>query len=213
MVDYDEVLSARERVPAEADRLRRLGLSRARSTRPVPRDRRRGRRAPDVRHGPLLRAGRRRPPPEPGRALRLRHLDDAQDPGGAALGLHPLPEEYAQAVDKAVFPGDAGRPARHAIAGQGHLLQDRRVRRVPRLPGAGADERGRARRDARRTGLDVLTGGTDTHLLRRPPQDGLDGKEAEERLHELKLTVNRNTIPFDERPPTVAPGFASGRRP
>jgi glycine hydroxymethyltransferase len=60
-------------------------------------------------------------------------------------------------------------------------------------------------------GLDVLTGGTDTHLLqldlRRTPWTG---KDAEERLHEVKITVNRNTIPFDERPPTVASGIRLG---
>jgi glycine hydroxymethyltransferase len=57
----------------------------------------------------------------------------------------------------------------------------------------------------------VLTGGTDTHLLQvdlRPTE--WTGKDAEERLHEVKLTVNRNTVPFDERPPTVASGVRVG---
>jgi glycine hydroxymethyltransferase len=60
-------------------------------------------------------------------------------------------------------------------------------------------------------GLDVLTGGTDTHLLlvdlRRTDWTG---KDAEERLAEVAITVNRNTIPFDERPPTVASGLRAG---
>ena len=60
-------------------------------------------------------------------------------------------------------------------------------------------------------GLDVLTGGTDTHLLlvdlRRTEWSG---KDAEERLAEVSITVNRNTVPFDERPPTVASGFRVG---
>jgi glycine hydroxymethyltransferase len=60
-------------------------------------------------------------------------------------------------------------------------------------------------------GLDVLTGGTDTHLLlvdlRRTEWSG---KDAEERLAEVGITVNRNTVPFDERPPTVASGFRVG---
>jgi glycine hydroxymethyltransferase len=60
-------------------------------------------------------------------------------------------------------------------------------------------------------GLDVLTGGTDTHLmlvdLRRTEWTG---KDAEERLAEVGITVNRNTIPFDERPPTVASGLRVG---
>jgi glycine hydroxymethyltransferase len=60
-------------------------------------------------------------------------------------------------------------------------------------------------------GLDVLTGGTDTHLLQVDlRRTRWTGKEAEERLAEVKLTVNRNTVPFDERPPTVASGIRIG---
>ena len=60
-------------------------------------------------------------------------------------------------------------------------------------------------------GLDVLTGGTDTHLLQLDLRStDWTGKDAEERLHEVKLTVNRNTVPFDERPPTVASGIRIG---
>jgi glycine hydroxymethyltransferase len=60
-------------------------------------------------------------------------------------------------------------------------------------------------------GLDVLTGGTDTHLLQLDlRKTDWTGKDAEERLHEVKLTVNRNTVPFDERPPTVASGVRIG---
>jgi glycine hydroxymethyltransferase len=60
-------------------------------------------------------------------------------------------------------------------------------------------------------GLDVLTGGTDTHLLQVDLRSTeWTGKDAEERLAEVKLTVNRNTVPFDERPPTVASGIRIG---
>jgi glycine hydroxymethyltransferase len=60
-------------------------------------------------------------------------------------------------------------------------------------------------------GLDVLTGGTDTHLLQLDlRRTDWTGKDAEERLDEVKLTVNRNTVPFDERPPTVASGVRIG---
>ena len=60
-------------------------------------------------------------------------------------------------------------------------------------------------------GLDVLTGGTDTHLLQLDlRRTDWTGKAAEERLHEVKLTVNRNTVPYDERPPTVASGVRIG---
>ena len=60
-------------------------------------------------------------------------------------------------------------------------------------------------------GLDVLTGGTDTHLLQLDLRSTeWTGKDAEERLHEVAVTVNRNTVPFDERPPTVASGVRMG---
>jgi glycine hydroxymethyltransferase len=60
-------------------------------------------------------------------------------------------------------------------------------------------------------GLDVLTGGTDTHLLLVDLRStDWSGKEAEERLHEVKVTVNRNTIPFDERPPMQSSGIRIG---
>ena len=60
-------------------------------------------------------------------------------------------------------------------------------------------------------GLDVLTGGTDTHLLQLDLRSTeWTGKDAEERLAEAKVTVNRNTVPFDERPPTVASGVRIG---
>ena len=60
-------------------------------------------------------------------------------------------------------------------------------------------------------GLDVVTGGTDTHLLQLDlRKTDWTGKDAEERLDEVKLTVNRNTVPFDERPPTVASGVRIG---
>ena len=60
-------------------------------------------------------------------------------------------------------------------------------------------------------GLDLLTGGTDTHLLQIDLRSTeWTGKDAEERLHEVGLTTNRNTVPFDERPPTVASGVRVG---
>src|SRR5207245_10274092 len=60
-------------------------------------------------------------------------------------------------------------------------------------------------------GLDLLTGGTELHLLQVDLRStGWTGKDAEERLAEVKLTVNRNTVPFDERPPTVASGVRIG---
>jgi glycine hydroxymethyltransferase len=60
-------------------------------------------------------------------------------------------------------------------------------------------------------GLELLTGGTDVHLLQLDLRNTeLTGKDAEERLHEVAITVNRNTVPYDERPPTIASGVRIG---
>jgi glycine hydroxymethyltransferase len=57
----------------------------------------------------------------------------------------------------------------------------------------------------------VISGGTDTHLLLLDlRRSELTGKEAEDRLHAIQITANRNTVPFDERPPTVASGVRLG---
>jgi len=163
--------------------------------------------------------------------------DMAHFSGLVAAGLHPNPvehcdvvtstthktlagprsgfvlcrEEHAQAVDRAVFPGMQGGPLVHAIAAKAACF---RIAATEAFRSYQAQVRANA--DALSdeliaNGLDVLTGGTDTHVLQLDLR-GTDwtGKAAEERLHEVKLTVNRNTVPFDERPPTVASGVRIG---
>ena len=131
---------------------------------------------------------------------------------GPRAGFVLCREEHASKLDRANFPGHAGRPADARDRGEGRVLRDRDDRRVPRLPAPDPRERRRARRRAcSQGGHDVLTGGTDTHLvqldLRATEWTGL---AAQERLEECKLTANRNTVPFDERPPMVASGVRLG---
>src|SRR5438034_9481678 len=119
--------------------------------------------------------------------------------------------EHAQAVDRAVFPGMQGGPLEHTIAAKATCFQIAAGE-------AFRDYQSQVRRNADTLcetlidgGLDVLTGGTDTHLLQLDLRStDWTGKDAEERLHEVKVTVNRNTVPFDERPPTVASGVRIG---
>jgi glycine hydroxymethyltransferase len=60
-------------------------------------------------------------------------------------------------------------------------------------------------------GVDVLTGGTDVHLVLVDLRESeLDGKQAEDRLHDIGITVNRNAVPFDPRPPAVSSGLRVG---
>jgi len=130
---------------------------------------------------------------------------------GPRAGFVLCREEHAQAVDRAVFPGMQGGPLEHTIAAKAACFK---------IAGTDAfrDYQSQVRRNADTLsealidgGLDVLTGGTDTHLLQLDlRRTEWTGKAAEERLHDVKLTVNRNTVPFDERPPTVASGVRIG---
>ena len=130
---------------------------------------------------------------------------------GPRAGFVLCRSEHARAIDRAVFPGMQGGPLEHVIAAKAACF---------RIAATAAfcdyQTQVRANADALSEelmagGLDVLTGGTDTHLLQLDLR-GTDwtGAGAEERLDEVKVTVNRNTVPFDERPPTVASGVRIG---
>jgi len=130
---------------------------------------------------------------------------------GPRAGFVLCTEEHAQALDRALFPGMQGGPLMHAIAAKAVCFRiagteafrdyQRRVRTNADTLAAGLLE----------GGFDVLTGGTDTHLvqldLRATEWTGL---AAQDRLHDCRLTANRNTVPFDERPPMVASGVRIG---
>jgi glycine hydroxymethyltransferase len=130
---------------------------------------------------------------------------------GPRSGFILCTEEHAQAVDRAVFPGMQGGPLVHAVAAKAacfKIAASEPFRDYQRQIRANADALAETLSGG---GLDVLTGGTDTHLLQVDlRRTDWTGKDAEERLAEVKLTVNRNTVPFDERPPTVASGVRIG---
>jgi glycine hydroxymethyltransferase len=130
---------------------------------------------------------------------------------GPRSGFILCKEEHAQLVDRAVFPGMQGGPLVHTIAAKAacfKIAATEPFRDYQKQIRTNADMLADTLMEE---GLNVLTGGTDTHLLQldlRKTQ--WTGKEAEERLHDVKITVNRNTVPFDERPPTIASGVRIG---
>src|SRR6266508_6826725 len=130
---------------------------------------------------------------------------------GPRSGFILCRQEHAQAVDRAVFPGMQGGPLEHTIAAKAtcfKIAMTDAFRDYQRQTRANADVLCETLIEG---GLDVLTGGTDTHLLQLDLRaTEWTGKDAEERLAKAKLTVNRNTVPFDERPPTVASGVRIG---
>jgi glycine hydroxymethyltransferase len=130
---------------------------------------------------------------------------------GPRSGFVLCKEEHAVALDKAVFPGMQGGPLMHTIAAKAtcfKIAASEGFRTYQTQVRANADALAAQLGEG---GLDLLTGGTDTHLvqidLRR---SDWTGKDAEERLDEVRITANRNTVPFDERPPTVASGLRLG---
>jgi glycine hydroxymethyltransferase len=131
--------------------------------------------------------------------------------GGPRSGVIFCKEEYAKKINSAVFPGQQGGPLEHAIAAKAvafkiaasDLFKERQRRTVV---GAKA-----LAEELLAGGVNVLTGGTDVHLVLVDLRDSdLNGQEAEDRLHETGITVNRNAVPFDPRPPMVTSGLRIG---
>jgi glycine hydroxymethyltransferase len=130
---------------------------------------------------------------------------------GPRSGFVLCKEEHADALDRAVFPGMQGGPMEHVIAAKATCF---RIAATPAFREYQAQIRANADAladELQAGGLDVLTGGTDTHLLQVDLR-GTEwtGKDAEERLAEVRITANRNTVPFDEQPPTIASGIRMG---
>jgi glycine hydroxymethyltransferase len=130
---------------------------------------------------------------------------------GPRAGFVLCREEHAQALDKAVFPGMQGGPLVHTIAAKAtcfRIAASEGFRSYQRQVRANADALADSLVEG---GLELLTGGTDTHLMQVDlRRSEWTGRDAEERLHEVAITANRNTVPFDERPPTVASGLRLG---
>jgi glycine hydroxymethyltransferase len=133
--------------------------------------------------------------------------------GGGRGGMILCREEYAKKINSAVFPGQQGGPLEHVIAGKAVALKiaatdqfrERQQRTV-----AGAKAVGEELLQAG-NGVNVLTGGTDVHLVLVDLRESeLDGQQAEDRLHDVGITVNRNAVPFDPRPPMVTSGLRVG---
>jgi len=124
--------------------------------------------------------------------------------------------EHAKKIDSAVFPGQQGGPLMHAVAAkavafkiaQSEEFAERQQRTVS---GARLLAERLNRPDVAEVGVSVLTGGTDVHLaLVDLRESELNGQEAEDRLHSVGITVNRNAVPFDPRPPMVTSGLRIG---
>ncbi|WP_432013498.1 serine hydroxymethyltransferase [Streptomyces cucumeris] len=136
--------------------------------------------------------------------------------GGPRGGVILSTQELAKKINSAVFPGQQGGPLEHVIAAKavsfkvaaGSAFKERQERT---LEGSRILAERLTRPDVTEVGVSVLSGGTDVHLVLVDLRDSeLDGQQAEDRLHEVGITVNRNAVPNDPRPPMVTSGLRIG---
>ncbi|MFT3715790.1 MAG: serine hydroxymethyltransferase [Gordonia sp. (in: high G+C Gram-positive bacteria)] len=136
--------------------------------------------------------------------------------GGPRSGLILAKQEYAKKLNSSVFPGQQGGPLMHVIAAKAAALKiagteefAERQRRT--IAGAQALAERLTAKDVADAGITPLTGGTDVHLVLVDMRNSeLDGQQGEDLLHDVGITVNRNAVPFDPRPPMTPSGLRIG---
>ncbi|MFE5869719.1 serine hydroxymethyltransferase [Streptomyces roseifaciens] len=136
--------------------------------------------------------------------------------GGPRGGVILSTAELAKKINSAVFPGQQGGPLEHVIAAKAVSFkvaasEEFKERQQRTLEGAKILAERLVQADVAEAGVSVLSGGTDVHLVLVDLRNSeLDGQQAEDRLHEVGITVNRNAIPNDPRPPMVTSGLRIG---
>ena len=135
---------------------------------------------------------------------------------GPRSGFILSTEELKKKIDSAVFPGQQGGPLMHAIAGKAVAFkiagsEDFKEKQERTLAGAQILAERLTAPDMAEHGISVLTGGTDVHLVLVDLRESqLDGRQGEDILHEVGITVNRNSVPWDPRPPMTTSGLRIG---
>lgn len=136
--------------------------------------------------------------------------------GGPRGGVILCRADLAKRINSAVFPGQQGGPLEHVIAAKAVAFkiaasQEFRDRQQRTLNGARAIADRLMASDVREAGISLVSQGTDVHLVLVDLRDAeLDGRQGEDRLHSIGITVNRNAVPFDPRPPMVSSGLRIG---
>ncbi|WP_184572681.1 serine hydroxymethyltransferase [Streptomyces zagrosensis] len=136
--------------------------------------------------------------------------------GGPRGGVILSTAELAKKINSAVFPGQQGGPLEHVIAAKAVAFkmaasEEFTERQQRTLDGARILAERLVQADVTEVGVSVLSGGTDVHLVLVDLRNSeLDGQQAEDRLHEVGITVNRNAIPNDPRPPMITSGLRIG---
>jgi glycine hydroxymethyltransferase len=135
---------------------------------------------------------------------------------GPRSGVILAKSEWAKKIDSSVFPGQQGGPLMHVIAGKAvafkaAMSDEFKEQQQRTLEGAKIIADRLVQQDAKDAGVSVLTGGTDVHLVLVDLRNSeIDGQTAENLLHEAGVTVNKNSVPNDPRPPMVTSGIRIG---
>jgi glycine hydroxymethyltransferase len=136
--------------------------------------------------------------------------------GGPRGGVILCTQELAKKMNSAVFPGQQGGPLEHVVAAKAVAFkhaatEDFADRQARTLEGARILAERLLAADVAEAGISLVSGGTDVHLVLVDLRNSeLDGRQGEDRLHRIGITVNRNAVPFDPRPPMVSSGLRIG---
>ena len=130
---------------------------------------------------------------------------------GPRGGMILCKEEFAKAIDKALFPGVQGGPLMHVIAGKAVCFKEALSDEFKDYQKQIVKNADVLAKELTNRGYKLLTGGTDNHLMLMDLRGtGVTGKDAEKRLDEVRITVNKNSIPFDTEKPTITSGLRIG---
>ncbi len=163
-------------------------------------------------------------------------VDMAHIAGLVAAGLHPNPveyadivtttthktlrgprggmilcrEQYAKAIDKAIFPGTQGGPLEHIIAAKAVAFKEAASDGFKQYQKQVVKNAAALASALKARGIELVSGGTDNHLMLVKLENGMTGKELEALLDDCNITVNKNAVPFDKMPPSKTSGIRVG---
>ena len=119
--------------------------------------------------------------------------------------------EYAKAIDKMIFPGIQGGPLVHVIAAKAVALKEAMTEEFKSYQQRVVENAQTLAAELIKRGFSIISGGTDNHLMLIDlTNKNITGKDADEALDKAGITVNKNAIPYDERPPAVTSGIRLG---
>lgn len=130
---------------------------------------------------------------------------------GPRGGIIMCKKEFAKIIDKMIFPGIQGGPLVHVIAAKAVAFKEALTEEFRRYQKQVVNNAKKLCESLLERGYRIISGGTDNHLMLVDLRSkNITGKEAEETLESAGITVNKNSIPFDEKPPTITSGIRLG---